>query len=66
MIAGSQGHRPFRPHESRLNECELQKPLFQHMQENMQSESLRKEEGDPKTESRQDSIRGEESEGQFI
>lgn len=33
MIAGSQGHRPFRPHESRLNECELQKPLFQHMQE---------------------------------
>lgn len=33
MIGGSQGHQPFRPHESRLNECGLQKPLFQHMQE---------------------------------
>lgn len=61
MIGGSQGHRPFRPHESGLNECELQKPLFQHMQgANMRSEGFRGRgggEGGGQTVSRHDSSR---------
>jgi len=53
MIAGSQGHRRFRPHESRLNECGASEAIVSTHARETCDWSLRKEEGAQTVKARQ-------------